>query len=170
MKIKEILTELFNAVSPFKWVKSTKTHAMAKFKVGDIGYDVDFSAGLGNDWEFIFQAVVQKSVRRIGTGKTTIPQKTFKLTGTRSEFIVFATIMKILEEFIVEYKPDSVTWSADKSEESRISLYQMLLTKFKPKLGALGYDIESHASDRDFASFRIVKIGTKAPDFDAYAA
>ena len=97
-------------------------------------------------------------------------QKSFKLTGTRNEFIVFATVMKILGDFIAEYQPNSITWSADKSEESRISLYHMLLTKFKPKLQGLGYDIESHASDRDFASFRIVKTGAKAPDFDAYAA
>ena len=57
------------------------------------------------------------------TGDTT---STFKKTGKGDVQRVFATVMSASLEFIKEYGPTAVYFSADKGEKSRVKLYNTL--------------------------------------------
>jgi hypothetical protein len=161
MRATEFLVELFNTIAPFKWTKSTPVHCTGKFKVDDSTYIVEFHTNNGNDWDVGFIAQTTTQVRGISKyhKPRTIKRNSYMLTGTGNQFLVFTTVMKMMEDFLKEYKPNSLRWNADKSEESRISLYGSMLGRFKKKINAIGYDIAPATdTNRDFADFAIVKL------------
>lgn len=162
MRATEFLVELFNTIAPFKWTKSTPMQCTAKFTVDDSTYVVQFYANNkeATEWDLAFEARTRSTIPARGLrGPKNIIRQSYALTGTGNQYLVFATVMKLMEDFLKEYKPKLLKWNADKSEESRISLYGTMLNRFKKKLNAIGYDI-APASDanRDFADFTIIKL------------
>jgi hypothetical protein len=159
MRALEFLVELFDKVAPFRWTKSTPVQCSARFTVDGVVYFVEFHTNNGKDWDVGFVAKTRTVLPARGMRKSrTIVQQTYMLTGTGNQYLVFSTVMKMMEDFLKEYKPNSLKWNADKAEESRISLYGSMLGRFKRKLNAIGYDV-APASDtnRDFADFAIVR-------------
>lgn len=68
------------------------------------------------------------------------------ITNTGESFIVFSTIIAIIEEFIQKYKPNKLKFSAKTNEPSRLKLYKALLNKF-----ANQYKInQKHSDDNDY--------------------
>jgi hypothetical protein len=160
MRATEFLVELFNTVAPFKWTKSTPTQCFGKFRVDDITYIVQFQTNNGSDWDVGFESETRTLIPSRGIRKArNIIRRSYALTGSGNQFVVFTTVMKMMEDFLKEYKPNSLKWNADKSEGSRISLYGSMLGRFKKKLNAIGYDIAPPTdANRDFADFAIVKL------------
>jgi len=69
------------------------------------------------------------------SGKTGTIQK----TGTGNEFIVFATVLDIINYIIKQNKSvKEITFSADKDEMSRVSLYKKMVKKLLPS----SYDVK----------------------------
>lgn len=90
------------------------------------------------------------------TGDTT---STFKKTGKGDVQRVFATVMSASLEFIKEYGPTAVYFSADKGEKSRVKLYNTMTKWLGKKLKSSGYvidtdgRIESMIGDDSFVGF-----------------
>lgn len=53
------------------------------------------------------------------------------LSGTGGEMQVFATVLQILDEFLNMINPNSINFSADVAEPSRVKLYNRLLGRFQ---------------------------------------
>lgn len=170
MRFKEIITELFNSTAPYQWVESKINQAKAQFEVGNVTYRVNFHYFRDQCWEFAFQSAT-KVQAPVGRGKTQpIVQHSYKLTKTGNEYLVFSTILKIVEAFLIEYHPNELNWSADKDEASRAPLYRAFVSRFKPKLNSMGYDIKetTKTPDASYADFVIVKHGyTGGTDYPA---
>jgi hypothetical protein len=153
MRAKEILTELFDTVIPFSWTKSTKQDAVAKFKIGEIGYWVFFNShSNGEKWDVSFQAEIKNPI-------TKQAQRFYDATGTGKQYLVFTTVIRTIEAFLKEYKPLTLIWHADKGEDTRVELYSALLNRFKTKLNQIGYDVSSGDSIlRDYSEYVIKRI------------
>jgi hypothetical protein len=114
MRYQEIITELFNKPADWKVTASTDREFIA-----------DFTIGKG---DFEFQAMVFKpvdlpySVWSVGFTRN----GRYSLTNTGSQFEVFATVKAIMSDFIFQKTPDVFRFSADKDENSRVSLYAKL--------------------------------------------
>ena len=138
------LSYLFESLnSPVKYVWSVKTPDMWKgvFKIDDSSQDIEYNAfyefyaiyggplDAGDFWELGFQLKTDKRSNQ-------------KLTGTGSEFAVFATVIKMMEEFGKKVNPSEVRIHADKDEGARESLYKKLLTRYAGKNG-YSFNIET---------------------------
>jgi len=165
MRAKELLTELFNNPVPINWDGKTKFNPdapsviWANASIEDIVYRFMFSEDRSTDtdniWEFAFEAEYTKPMA--GT-KTGVRQRSFKLTKSGHEFQLFATVIQVLKEFILKIKPNVISWTADKTEESRVSLYSTMLKKLKPEIAKLGYTINGQGQDGAYSTFSIQKI------------
>jgi hypothetical protein len=124
-----------------------------RFNIDNIEYTVKFlrdSGEEGKHYELDFTAKTPKGVY-------------YNKTGTGHQQQVFASVINILRDFLVKKQPDSITFSADKDEESRVRLYMALMRKFRNELQQLGYKIGTSGKDYDYATFKIEKIN-KEPE------
>lgn len=61
-----------------------------------------------------------------------------KITGGGDAFTIFGTVIKVIDEFLKEYKPGILTFTALKNrndKESRIDLYRKMLQRMANKMG-----------------------------------
>lgn len=147
--MKRILELMDNPVS-YKIVVSDKDEMEAEFYVGDNLYV--FSA-----WYF-FNRMHPKVRRQVNdwtidfSMKTTPLDQTFGITGTGSQFTVFATVAKIIkDEFIAKYEPYFFSFTA--KEKSRIRLYKVFAQRIARDLG---YETSSEPSPdgKEFMFYR----------------
>ena len=126
----QYLTELFDSEKPtFKWEKDSGSQMVAKFKVGNFKYQVDFDRKASKtDWEITFALT------------TFFDTKKMELTKTGKEFVVFANVIAAIKEFIEKHSPETMYFVADKSLPIREELYRKMLQRFKQELRGKGYD------------------------------
>ena len=122
----------------WEWDTSDKDIILAMFSIGDLHYHVAFQSahmpeyeGPTQDWDVEF-AVQDES-----------GDFTQELTGTGSSPTVFAAIIQIVREFIQNYNPRSLGFSA--IEPERFKLYSRLLGM----LEKAGWDVDEHESGGD---------------------
>ena len=72
--------------------------------------------------EVSFSAVLPGEEENFRPDKTT-------LTGTGNSRKVFGTVVKIVKEYLEQYKPNALYFSADSSEPSRIKLYNSMISQ-----------------------------------------
>jgi hypothetical protein len=151
MKIVEILDKAVD----YSVTDRTKTFFQAEFVSNgriikfdaDLEYDYtdadDEAAEQRGVWAIAF---VQKDPRG-GPGR-------WDVTKGGKEFEVFATIRKIIEEFINEYDPKKIKFTSDKDESNRGQLYYKLFSKLLPP----GYSLKKDdSSSRVWDKFEVVK-------------
>ena len=163
MRATEFLTELFDKTVPYVW-KEAKINAtlVAEFNIGEFSYQVLFRVVSGTRYEVAFLIEYNKPIKR-GSKIHKVKQRSFNITGTGNQYLVFTTVMKIIEDFLGKVKPTSLEWSADKDEDSRISLYGSMLTRLESRINRIGYEIAPrtghalHGFDTAFMDFVIVK-------------
>jgi hypothetical protein len=155
------LLELFDKQVPYKLSQQSEHEYLAEFTVGEVEYAVfmeaypvrqylnpEFSKTVGNDNAYeaemqVFQNSTPRdtvlSVEFIGKSKD-IRYGTTKILGTGNQFLVFSTIVKIIQEVASKTRPKWIMFSAE--EQSRIKLYHRMiktLTKNEPLTYRGGY-------------------------------
>ena len=126
-----ILTELFN--EPYKWgwnPGASEERVTGGFRTDDNStVSVDFE--LAGRQDESGRAYYMFSFARNGSMET---------TGEGDAFKIFATVAQMIEEFVKDYRPDVITFTANDGEPARKSLFKRMLPKLARKLG-LRYQI-----------------------------
>lgn len=115
------LNEVFDKVLPWEWEKDDENTAV--FTVDDAEYNVEFGKDMVDSWVISFGRTELGSRRSISSAKTNI-------TGTGNQHAIFATVIDIIKNFIDEVNPDEMSFTAKKSEPSRIALYNRMMKMF----------------------------------------
>jgi len=149
------LHELLDSKVPWRWTHKGHVLRGAEFEIGGKKFIVDLVrvVGLNTDrWKVSFAQII-----KMMTGK----DEPFYLNMhnmKREAIQVFATVIKVIEDFIHEVKPDEISFVGYKHDK-RDKLYSLFLEKFKPKLQQAGYKVSSNAPENwdDEVTFSIVK-------------
>ena len=140
MMVKEALDKPL----PYELTRDTERFFEAKFTAGD--RDIFFEAVMMNkdsdSWEVSF---MEKSAGKKSSG--------FKKSGSGNEFAVFATVKKLIEDFIAKRNPTSIIFDSTKSEANRANLYQRMLSKNLPT----GWKMERDDEHPSYTSFVLSK-------------
>lgn len=115
-----LIFEILDKSVPFNIEEKTDSFFSADFEVN--GRTISFVASRedysARSWEIEFSEYQRGNNQHL-------------LTGSGGEFVVFATLKKIIEKFVKECSPKEITFSADKTEPSRVSAYERMFSKFK---------------------------------------
>lgn len=112
------LAEVLNSKYPWSYKEKNKTWANASFKTK-------------NRDLVTVRGVIDGSINILGiTFDTNMDQG---VTGGGDQFAIFATVIDIIKDMVKLYDPDYIGFSADRSEQSRVALYNKLVSRFKPE-------------------------------------
>jgi hypothetical protein len=122
MKFREwfFCNEVFDQSAPYKWINASQEAARAEFNVNDKRYAVVFINDSGM-WEVDFFKIGDAD----GHG----------ITGTGNASQVFATVMRVVQDFKNKYKSPPLTFAANNMEPSRIKLYDKMIKRYAPEMG-----------------------------------
>jgi hypothetical protein len=148
MKLSEI-TESFDSKIRGRLIQSTPNLFIVRATIGD--RDIDFTASrmslsldveseTDNAWEIMFY---ERKDGDISTRKS----------GSGNEMQVFAFILDAINELITRYSPDEMLFSATKTEQSRIGLYNKMIKRIKIP----GYTGQMTHSDKSANQYSIIK-------------
>jgi hypothetical protein len=142
------IAELFNSPYKYKWKSTSGKHWQGDFFAGNNGelhYTVNISGKgfVANESERVWSVMFYLNDK---TGHNT------DTTGTGSASPIFATVIKMIEDFLKKEKPEGeLNFVADKgastgpADTSRSRLYQTLAKKLARKHG---YDVETRNYDQ----------------------
>jgi len=131
MRIKEIITELFNqSTVPFKWTKQDDNNGVyvAVFTVGEIPYL--FSAFRletvqPGEWDVKF-GIHSKYAKENSLNS-------YGITGTGNAGVVMSTVVSILKEFLAQNISNINVLKFSAAEESRRKLYARMVQRLLPE-------------------------------------
>lgn len=105
------LFELFDKVADWKYTKKGQL-TVAEFDTGNNTYEVDFDA---------YSEPVKVLFTLKGHNDST------GITDTGDQYIVFSTVLAVVQDYITTNNPDSFRFSAE--EPSRIKLYDRIIKR-----------------------------------------
>lgn len=117
-----LVQEILSSAYKYKVTHEGDSLYRASFDAGDRAIHVDLAKipRTGEHWELAFE---ERKAGKPGS---------MGVTGSGDEFKVFATVIEITQEFMREYKIDSLSFTADKSEGNRSRLYQRMVDRLLP--------------------------------------
>lgn len=139
MRANEFITELFDQSYSYKWTEQSNDLWSGRFKLDGPGKPNSIEVFMGRrnlpddpddpdaqTWEIEF-----------------LRNYTMAVTGEGDEFKIFATVIKMISEFLNIVEPETALFSADKNltpipnsnKQSRVKLYTTLVDKFASKMG-----------------------------------
>jgi len=126
------LTELFNRAVDWKYTNVESKHSRAEFNVDEYEYTVDFmnnheinSISLGGpaeDFKDLWEVNFTTYSKALGSRDD--------ITGTGNTIAVFSTVINIVESTIKQQDIQSLVFTSDSDEPSRISLYDRMAKNF----------------------------------------
>jgi hypothetical protein len=140
-----VINELFDQPAPFQMHQIDDNMIVAGFNVGPLKYISYFSRGhkAGQEfWDFTFE-FAENDDDREAKGETGVDN-----TGLGGEFVVFATVMKIMKEFVNKFKPAVLKFSGAKADamagvdKGRSKLYKVLVGKLGNLIARMGYTVD----------------------------
>ncbi len=119
------LFERFDKILPIKYESKGNDWVVASFEIApeDIVRVTCERDGEPPVWDISF-----------GRGKPDTALKT-AVTGEGNAQAVFATVMEVMKQFIASYKPEFISFSSFSGEDSRISLYGKMATRYAKTIG-----------------------------------
>lgn len=133
-----VINELFKQPVPFQMHQIDGNMVVAGFKVGPLKYISYFARGekAGKEfWDFTFEFAESEDGRDSASDNNT------ENTGLGGEFVVFATVVNIMREFIHKFKPNVLKFSGD-SGNGRGRLYKIMVSKLGKEISQMGYTID----------------------------
>jgi hypothetical protein len=110
------INELFTQSLPYNFMTSEGGRRIAAdFRVDDTAYEIEFISNRRSTYQCGFHAF-NKDL-----------EPTIEIIGNRKQFPVFATVITIIKDFIRQYQPSAIMFTA--SEDSRKRLYRRLLSR-----------------------------------------
>jgi hypothetical protein len=125
------LTELFNNKVDWKWEYTDNEEYQGTFDVGDNRYELTVSLYRPGTWELAFAADGDVQV----TGD-------FNKEGDGGALRVFATVAEMTLAFMKKEMPKILSFSASKSNSTRVTLYRRMAKK-------LGSNLSYNVRERD---------------------
>ena len=125
------LQEALNKPAKYYWAEQKDHRWEGYFRIGDFLYAFEARKELEKgksdlypgEWEVYFYQERQGDKR---DSKDTV-------TGTGSEFVIFATVAKMFDNFVKEVKPQLLTFFSSDDEKSRHKLYSRFVKKAAQK-------------------------------------
>ena len=113
------LQEALNKPAKYYWAEQKDHRWEGYFKVGGLTYALQTSreaspGRLGDQWEIYFYSEEVKKDKRVY--KDTV-------TGSGGEFVVFATVAIMFDDFVKKVKPKEIIFFSSDDEKSRHKLY-----------------------------------------------
>lgn len=142
------LTELFdNGVANYRWRYQDDSTWSGEFKIDNSLYTVEAWPRNEQEWEFEFSDRSQISQR-----------DQWNNTGLRREksFVIFSTVLAMLEDFLEGQSPDALVFSGSK-KNNRSDLYLAMIKNQAKKIEKLGYSTDVSDSGKDLL-FKFNKI------------
>jgi hypothetical protein len=143
MKASDFISESFNSDVAGKVVRKSNDLFVTQATIGN--RDIKFTAASDsgpeksdslNNWEIDFRETSQTR------------GDTYGKSGSGNELQVFSFIIESIKLFISMYAPDSISFTSDKSDRSRSTLYARMANRIKipgyhveQKPGSSGYDL-----------------------------
>lgn len=158
MRYNEIISELFDTRVSYEWIRSTGAECVAGFVVDGYEYLSKFTRSedtvLGFGWDFVFEMRFD-SGRGIEFSDSGV--ESVGILGTGGAPRVFASILRIMDDFIRRVSPEYIVFSAQ--EGSRRKLYRRMVSSLLTKY-SIYKRIGEHGDDSLFIISRI-------PDHDS---
>lgn len=126
MKSREFIVELFTNPLPYSWVTKNGLAWTGQFEIPASNLTVMVY------FEF-YEKLNTVALNFKVNGQT-------EMTGTGHAIEIFATVNKMLKEYVEANQPDRIIFSADANEKSRVSLYKRLAAMIEREYG---YDLTS---------------------------
>ena len=111
------LQEALNKPAKYYWAEQKDHRWEGYFRIDEFLYAFEarkpFPKASPAEWEVYFHQEKQ--------GDKRVPKDT--ITGTGSEFVVFATVAKMFDDFVKKVKPKEIIFFSSDDEKSRHKLY-----------------------------------------------
>lgn len=152
MRAKEIINELFNKPLQWKWLTVSDELFTAVFEIEGKVYNVRFNNEFDESWKVDFLiSEFKKGTKRSNYGYL------YNNTETGNEFLVFSTVIDVIKTFLVNKKPNSLSFIATKN--SKYSLYKKIMSRLSQFFKSIGYVVSETPNSRgDEINFFITKI------------
>lgn len=142
--------ELLDTKVQYEVVRHSANSFWTRAEIG--GREIEFRA-VKNDgydgWEIMFAERIPASV-----AKGAPHNMTYAATGKGHALAVGAMIVDSLKEFINTYKPQSIDFTAEKSEPAREKIYSRAMAKFFPEFKR---DDSADSADSDESQMRYIR-------------
>jgi hypothetical protein len=161
MRFRQFLNEVATPVE-VEWNPIRDDQRIVSFAVpfADGSLDIDFSKqgaltihdpDYPNDrWEVSFNFIDNNNKKKSRQSPFTMLKK-----NDGREFSVFSTVAGYVKEFLDRKKPDLLTFSADKDEANRISVYKRMLNKNQKNLNDVGYYVNDKKDENLYDKYGI---------------
>jgi hypothetical protein len=124
--------ELLDTKVPYEVVLHTANSFWARSEIG--GREIEFRAvknDEGDGWEIMFAERTPSRTTKDGVHMR--PTLSYAATGKGHALTVGTMVVDSLKEFIARYKPQSIDFTAEKSEPAREKIYARAMSKFFPE-------------------------------------
>lgn len=167
MKLDELYLQEAMSIADVDFKKDAEKDGrdwIVRTNVGGVDYEIRLyparstpaiAAGADGDklWALQFRKskkkdIVQKALRKPASPATVDDYKMQNLNNGQ-EFRLLPLVMGYLADFIKHAKPDAFMFAADRSEESRVSLYRTIVKRYSKELDRLGYRLMGEKEARD---------------------
>lgn len=150
--INPIVSEALNAAYDYEITSDKRGLRVASFQSKGREIVVAIEKSVTGNWQVIFA-----ENRILPSGSKT---EVFSATGLGDEFRVFATVSKIIKDFVSqrEQDVDRIYFTSEKSEKSRTRLYYRMMERFSLP----GWEREINSQDSDFRTYFTFKRKTDA--------
>jgi len=142
-----ILLELLNSSTDFRVTKNTDRDVRTTFESNGRTIEADAEMIRDGIWEFAF------AERKHRHSRFDLSSSKLNVTGSGGELEVFSTIVEIMKMIIKEKSPTELRFTAEKSEASRVKLYDKLINRIKVP----GYDTEIDKTASDYRVYYSLK-------------
>ena len=150
------LVELFNKVADWEWESLPGTmHNTAVFMIEEYTYKVTFDnnviAGYDPDIEpyiTMEDPIITDVIFSLKGAKQQTGKYPTEITGSGNEFVVFATVKNIIDEYMVKHSPDYLHFEAE--EPSRKKLYRRFVKNLSKRVEMF--------DDKDNAEHYLIRI------------
>lgn len=150
MRYREIVTELFDASLPVKWVSRNDSLWQGRFQSNGVPINLYFRR-YDQAWEVAF------AVDHLWADKNGI-ENTFLSNGLqgREALKVFSTVIAALRALLKKYKPETVGFSGSKVD-GKSEFYRKMVRFLAQETHALGYEVQEYEDGADVNYFIVRK-------------
>ena len=133
------LFEVLDRTIQYKWLTQGRELSMAEFEVGGKIIRVEFhfmQQGQPEEYDpsapksTIDISFNTRPIRGASEYYDEDEEPDYKITGGGSEYEIFATVMRIVFEYVKKNKPNAISFTADDDEPSRVKLYDRFVKRF----------------------------------------
>jgi hypothetical protein len=159
LKTLQFTTEAFSKPYKYTWQAFKEDRGLGSFLIPGGWVDLEISISHTLSFTTIATIIFSRNTENYDTG---VSDETYDISGQGDAFRIFATVLKMIEEWVKKYGEtvDIITFTAEKEKDpkgSRAKLYHRMAKKFTPK----GWKYEKDPSSSRAVRFKLVNLNPK---------